>query len=230
MGGRILDGIKACVFDAYGTLFDFNSAAAHCRADLGEKADALSKMWREKQLQYTWLRSLMGRHRDFWGVTGDALDFAMKSIGIGNDGMRDRLMNLYKTLDVFPEVPAVLEQLKTGGFKTAILSNGSPEMLLSAVEGTGIADWLDTVLSVEDAGIYKPHPTVYELAVKSLSLEAKAICFVSSNAWDAHGASVFGFKVIWCNRYGQEKEMLPGAPDVEVSSLSEIPGILGIKA
>ncbi len=230
MADRILDGIKGCVFDAYGTLFDFNSAAAHCRADLGEQADALSKIWREKQLQYTWLRSLMGRHKDFWLVTGDALDFAMKSLEIRNEGLRDRLMGLYKTLDVFPEVPATLEQLKSGGLKTAILSNGSPEMLLSAVEGTGITHLLDKVLSVEDAGIYKPHPSVYKLAVDSFSIEAQAICFVSANAWDAHGASAFAFKVIWCNRYGQEKEILPGAPDVEVSTLREIPGVLGIRS
>lgn len=229
MAERILEGIKGCVFDAYGTLFDFNSAAAHCRADLGDQADALSKIWREKQLQYTWLRSLMGIHKDFWGVTGDALDFAMKSLEIHNEALREKLMSLYKTLDVFPEVHATLEQLKSGGLKTAILSNGSPEMLHAAVEGTGITHLLDAVLSVEDAGIYKPHPSVYKLAVDSLSIEARAICFVSSNAWDAHGASAFGLKVIWCNRYGQGKENLPGAPDVEVCTLREIPGILGVK-
>ena len=225
----MLEGIEACVFDAYGTLFDFNSAAARCRDDLGEKADVLSKIWREKQLQYTWLRSLMGLHKDFWQVTGDALDFALKSLQISNEGLRERLMGLYRTLDVFPEVPATLEQLKSGGFKTAILSNGSPEMLLSAVNGTGLTPLLDAVLSVEAAGIYKPHPSVYKLAVDSLSIAAQAICFVSANAWDAHGASAFGLKVIWCNRYRQEKEILPGTPDFEVSSLREIPGILGIK-
>ncbi|HYA42761.1 MAG TPA: haloacid dehalogenase type II [Syntrophobacteraceae bacterium] len=229
MAERMLEGIEACVFDAYGTLFDFNSAAARCRDDLGEKADVLSKIWREKQLQYTWLRSLMGLHKDFWQVTGDALDFALKSLQISNEGLRERLMGLYRTLDVFPEVPATLEQLKSGGFKTAILSNGSPEMLLSAVNGTGLTPLLDAVLSVEAAGIYKPHPSVYKLAVDSLSIAAQAICFVSANAWDAHGASAFGLKVIWCNRYRQEKEILPGTPDFEVSSLREIPGILGIK-
>ncbi len=230
MAERILEGIEGCVFDAYGTLFDFNAAAAHCRADLGEHADALSKLWREKQLQYTWLRSLMGEHKDFWQVTGDALDFAMKSLEIHNGGLRDRLMSLYKTLDIFPEVPATLERLKSGGIKTAILSNGSPEMLISAVKGTGITHLLDAVLSVEDAGIYKPHPSVYKLAVNSLSIPAQAVCFVSANAWDAHGAAAFGLKVIWCNRYGQGKEILPGAPDVEVSTLREIPAVLGLKS
>ncbi len=229
MTGRVLDGIKGCVFDAYGTLFDFNSAAAHCRADLGDKADALSKIWREKQLQYTWLRSLMGKHRDFFGVTGDALDFAMKSLDIRDEGLRERLLNLYKTLDLFPEVPAMLEQLKSGGLKTAILSNGSPEMLASAVEGTGLAHLLDAVLSVEEAGVYKPHPSVYRLAVDFMSTTAKEICFVSANAWDAHGASAFGMKVIWCNRYGQAEEILPGLPDVEVLTLREIPAILGME-
>lgn len=224
-----IQGIKGCVFDAYGTLLDFNSAAVKCRAELGEMADTLSRIWREKQLQYTWLRSLMGLHKDFWQVTGDALDFAMKSLKIRDENLRQRLMGLYKILDVFPEVPATLEQLKANGLKTAILSNGSPEMLLSAVEGSGIKDLLDKVISVEDAGIYKPHPSVYRLAVDSLSIEPESVCFVSSNAWDAHGASAFGFKVVWCNRYGQPNEILPGAPDVEVSNLGEIPGILGIK-
>ena len=228
MTGKNLVGIKGCVFDAYGTLFDFNSAAGRCRSDLGEKADTLSRIWREKQLQYTWLRSLMGLYKDFWQVTGDALDFAMKSLEMRNDGLRDKLMGLYKTLDAFPEVPSMLEQLKAGGIKTAILSNGSPEMLQSAVEATGITRFLDAVLSVEDAGIYKPHPSVYKLAVDSLSIPAQELCFVSSNAWDAHGASAFGLKVIWCNRYGQGKEILPGAPDVEVENLREVPGILAI--
>ncbi len=230
MVNKRLEGIEGCVFDAYGTLFDFNSAVAHCRDALGERAEPLSKVWREKQLQYTWLRSLMGRHKDFWQVTGDGLDFAMNSLGICDAALRDRLMSLYRTLDVFPEVPATLEQLKSAGLKTAILSNGSPEMLLSAVRGTGITHLLDAVLSVEEAGIYKPHPSVYKIAVDSLSLAAQAICFVSANAWDAHGASAFGLKVAWCNRYGQGQEFLPGTADVEVSTLSAIPGILGIQS
>jgi 2-haloacid dehalogenase len=230
MVDKKLEGIKGCVFDAYGTLFDFNSAVAHCRDALGEQSDVLSKVWREKQLQYTWLRSLMGRHKDFWQVTGDALDFALKSLGMHDRALRDKLMSLYRTLDVFPEVPATLEEIRSAGLKTAILSNGSPEMLLSAVGGTGIAHLLDAVLSVEEAGIYKPHPSVYKIAVDSLSLAAQAICFVSANAWDAHGASAFGLKVIWCNRYGQGQENLPGKADVEVSTLAEIPGILGIQS
>jgi len=222
-------GTKGCVFDAYGTLFDFNSAVAHCRDALGEKADDLSRIWREKQLQYTWLRSLMGRHKDFWQVTGDALDYAMESLNIRDEVLKTRLMSLYSTLDVFPEVPDMLRQLRSGGLKTAILSNGSPEMLLSAAAATGIDHLLDAILSVEVAGIYKPHPSVYQIAVDSLSLEPQAICFVSANAWDAHGASTFGMKVAWCNRYRQGREILSGSPDVEISSLAEIPTILGMK-
>jgi 2-haloacid dehalogenase len=229
MVNKRLEGIKGCVFDAYGTLFDFNSAVAHCRDDLGDRADTLSQLWREKQLQYTWLRSLMGRHKDFWQVTGDALDFAMNSLGIRDAVLRDRLMSLYRILDVFSEVPATLGQLKSAGLKTAILSNGSPDMLSSAAKGTGITHLLDAVLSVEEVGIYKPHPSVYKISVESLSLPARAICFISANAWDAHGASSFGLKVIWCNRYGQGQEFLPGAADVEVSTLAELPGILGLQ-
>lgn len=227
MAAERLDGIKGCVFDAYGTLFDFNSAVSRCRDVLGEQAETLSRVWREKQLQYTWLRSLMGRHEDFWKVTGDALDFAMTSVGIRDASLRERLMSLYRTLEAFPEVVATLEALKSRGFKTAILSNGSPEMLLSAVQATGIAHMLDAVLSVEAVGIYKPHPSVYKIAVDSLSLDAEVLCFVSANAWDAHGASAFGLKVVWCNRYGQSREILPGAADVEVSTLAEIPSVVG---
>jgi len=229
MSEQRLVGIKACVFDAYGTLFDFNTAAMSCRDELGEQADDLSRIWREKQLQYTWLRSLMGKHTDFWQVTGDALDFAMKTLGIRNSALRGKLMELYKTLGVFPEVPDTLKHLKSGGLQTAILSNGSPEMLSAAVEGTGISNLLDWVLSIEEAGIYKPHPSVYRIAVDTLDLSAGSICFLSSNSWDAHGASAFGLKVIWCNRYGQQSEILPGNPDVEVKTLAEVPAVLGCR-
>lgn len=228
MSDQRLVGIKACVFDAYGTLFDFNTAAMNCRDELGEQADDLSRIWREKQLQYTWLRSLTGKHSDFWQVTGDALDFAMKTLGIYDNALRDKLMGLYKTLGVFPEVPDTLKQLKSAGLKTAILSNGSPEMLSAAVEGTGISNLLDKVFSIEEAGIYKPHPSVYRIAVDALDLSTGSICFVSSNSWDAHGASAFGLKVIWCNRYGQQSEMLPGSPDAEVKTLAEVPSVLGL--
>ena len=133
-----LEGIEACVFDAYGTLFDFNSAAERCRDVLGAKADELSALWRTKQLQYTWLRGLMGKHKDFWQVTGDALDFSMETMGLDDAGLRTRLMDCYMSIEAFTEVPAVLEKLKDAGIKTAILSNGTPKMLRGAVEATGL--------------------------------------------------------------------------------------------
>ena len=218
-----LTGIKACVFDAYGTLFDFASAARGCRDVLGDRIDALTTLWRDKQLQYTWLRAVQGRHADFWQVTGDALDFTLDSMGIANATLRDRLMQLYLTLDTFPEVRGVLTQLRTTGLKLAILSNGSPRMLDAVVKSSKLEHLFDAVLSVEDAGIYKPHQKVYQLAVDRLGVAASAISFQSSNAWDAYAASAFGMQVVWCNRYGQRRERLPGKPDREIKSLVELP-------
>ncbi len=223
-----LVGVKACVFDAYGTLFDFASAAKGCRDVLGDGIDKLTALWREKQLQYTWLRALQGRHADFWQVTGDALDFALETLGVEKPGLRDRLMRLYLTLDAFPEVPDVLARLKKAGLKTAILSNGSPAMLDAAVKAAGLDALLDAVLSVEAVGVYKPHPKVYQLAVDRLGIPAAAIAFQSSNAWDAYAASAFGMQVVWCNRYGQRPERLPGVPDRVVSSLAELPALVGV--
>jgi len=158
-----LNKIKTCVFDAYGTLFDFNPAADHCRDVLGDKTDELSAVWRTKQLQYTWLRGLMNRHKPFWEVTGDALDFAMDTVGINDAALRERLMSLYYRIDAFPEVPEVLKTLKNAGVVTAILSNGSPDMLEGAVKHAGIGEYLDAVLSVEEVGVFKPHPSVYDI-------------------------------------------------------------------
>ena len=222
-----LSGVKACVFDAYGTLFDFAAAAKGCRDVLGDNIDKLTGLWRDKQLQYTWLRAAQGRHADFWQVTGDALDFALETLGIGKSGLRDRLITLYLTLDAFPEVLEVLKRLKQAGLKTAILSNGSPKMLDAAVKGAGLAALLDSVLSVEEVGVYKPHPKVYQLAVERLGVPASAIAFQSSNAWDAFAASAFGMQVVWCNRYSQRRERLPGSPDREITSLAELPALVG---
>jgi len=221
-----LEGIRACVFDAYGTLFDYNSAAMRCKDALAGNLDRLNALWREKQLQYTWLRSLQGRHVDFWQVTGDALDFAMEEIDMADGALRQRLMNLYLTLDTFPEVPEVLRRLKSAGLRTAILSNGSPSMLQAAVASAKIGEWLDAVLSVEEVGVYKTHPSVYQLAVDRLGLAPGAISFQSSNAWDAYAASAFGMRAVWCNRYGQPRERLPGAPDREIKSLIELPALV----
>ena len=219
--------MRVCVFDAYGTLFDFAAAARGCRDVLGDNVDRLTALWRDKQLQYTWLRAAQGRHADFWQVTGDALDFALETLGIDKPGIHDRMMTLYLTLDPFPEVADVLIRLKAGGIRTAILSNGSPKMLDAVVRSANLETLLDAVLSVEDVGVYKPHPKVYQLAIDRLSIPVSAISFQSSNAWDAYAASAFGMRVVWCNRYGQRRERLPGAPDHEVKSLSELPAIVG---
>jgi 2-haloacid dehalogenase len=227
MNDAPLIGVRACVFDAYGTLFDFAAAAKRCRDALGDDIDRLTALWRDKQLQYTWLRASQGRHADFWQVTGDALDFALETLGIDKPGLRDRLMNLYLTLDAFPEVTDVLAQLKKVRMKTAILSNGSPTILDAAVKAAQLDTLLDAVLSVEEVGVYKPHPKVYQLAVDRLGIPAAAIAFLSSNAWDAYAASAFGMRVIWCNRYGQRGERLPGAPDRAVRSLAELPTLVG---
>jgi 2-haloacid dehalogenase len=223
-----LTGIKACVFDAYGTLFDFASAAKSCADVLGDKAERLTALWRDKQLQYSWLRAVQGRHADFWQVTGDGLDYALETLAIEQPGLRDRLMALYLALETFPEVPAMLRKLKQAGMHTAILSNGSPRMLEAIVTGARIDGLLDAVLSVEAAGVYKPHPKVYQLAIDRLGVPAGAIAFQSSNAWDAHAASAFGMQVVWCNRYGQRRERLPGTPDREIRSLAELPALVGI--
>jgi len=224
-----LAGVKACVFDAYGTMFDFGSAAKHCRDMLGDAADPLTALWRDKQLQYTWLRAVQGRHADFWQVTGDALDFALETLALERPGLRGRLMQLYLALDPFPEVADVLTRLKRAGMRTAILSNGSPSMLAPLVKAAKFEPLLDAVLSVEEAGVYKPHPKVYQLALERLGIPAGAISFQSSNAWDAYAASAFGMQVVWCNRYGQRPERLPGAPDRMVTSLSELPELVGAR-
>lgn len=218
--------VRACVFDAYGTLFDFASAAAQCKAVPADRAAALTALWRDKQLQYTWLRGLQGRHADFWQVTGDALDFSLETLGLADPPVRAELMTLYRTLNCFPEVPTVLAKLKQNGFATAILSNGSPSMLQDAVLGSNLGDFLDHVLSVEEVGVFKPHASVYQLACDRLGVPPRAIAFQSSNSWDAHAASAFGMRVVWCNRYGQRRERLPGMPDREIRSLTELPALL----
>lgn len=221
-----LEGIKACVFDAYGTLFDHTSAALRYKQMLGDKREPFARLWREKQLQYTWLRSLQNRYADFWQVTGDALDFAMEALGLTSAELRENLMNTFLALDTFPEVAETLRCLRSMGLKIAILSNGTPEMLERAVVNTHLEDLFDAVLSVEEAGVYKPHPSVYKLAVDHLSLDCKEILFLSSNAWDAYAASAFGMRVVWCNRYGQNPERLPGRPDHEIKTLDELPALV----
>jgi 2-haloacid dehalogenase len=221
-----LEGIKACVFDAYGTLFDFASAARRCTDVLGDNVDKVTALWRDKQIQYTWLRAAQGRHADFWQITGEALDFTLETLMLSDQRLRERLMSLYLTLEPFAEVRDVLHQLKRAGLQTAILSNGSPSMLEAVVGAAKFGDLFDAVLSVEDVGVFKPHPKVYQFACDRLQLAAASISFQSSNAWDAHAASAFGMRVVWCNRYGQRPERLPGAPDREVASLAELPALV----
>ena len=221
-----LQGIRACVFDAYGTLFDFASAAARCPDVPEDKRAALSALWRDKQLQYTWLRSLQGCHADFRQVTADALDFALDSLDLASPALRGSLLSLYETLQAFPEVADTLRQLRAAGFRTAILSNGTPSMLDAAIRASGLQGLFDAVLSVESVGVFKTHPKVYEYALRQLGLQAGQISFQSSNGWDAYAASAFGMRVVWCNRYGQRPERLPGRPDYVIRSLAELPPLL----
>jgi 2-haloacid dehalogenase len=225
--GAPLQGVRAAVFDAYGTLFDVASASERARGSLGDKWQPLAELWRAKQLQYTWLRSLMGRHADFWRVTGDALDFAMAALGIEDDGLRARLMALYERLGAYPEARPALEALRKAGLHLAVLSNGSPRMLAAAGEAAGLALLLDEVLSVESVGIYKPHPSVYRLALDQLRLWPSEILFVSANGWDACGAKAAGLRVAWCNRSGQPAERLGLEPDVVIRGLDELPALVG---
>lgn len=225
-----IENIQACVFDAYGTLLDFNSAVMMCADEIGDEAARLSDLWRQKQLQYTWLRSLMGQHADFWQVTGEALDFSLAAFQIDKPDLRSRLMDLYRVLEAFPEISETLRRLKAGGMRTAILSNGSPEMLQAAVDHNGLNDLLDDIQSVEDVGVFKPDPRIYQLSVDRLGVAKENICFMSSNGWDAAGAAAFGFRVVWINRYRQPVEHLPAKPNREIDTLTPLAGILGLGA
>lgn len=218
----------ACVFDAYGTLFDLASAARRCGDALGDKAAPLGALWRQRQLEYSWLRSLMGRHADFWQVTADSLDYAMAQLGIAAPGLRERLMEAFLTIDAYPDAKRVLEALRRAGRPAAILSNGSPRMLEAATASAGIAGLLDHVLSIEEVGVYKPDPRVYDMTARRLGLAPARICFVSSNGWDAAGAASFGFTSVWANRAGAPRERLPAAPVAEIGGLDALPALLGL--
>jgi 2-haloacid dehalogenase len=224
-----LEGVGACVFDAYGTLFDIGSVAHGAAAALQAlhvDVAAFSDLWRARQLQYTWLRGLTGRHADFWQVTGDALDYAMAARGLTDAGLRARLMELYLRIGPYAEVPAVLQRLRAGRMRLAILSNGTPAMLEAALANAGLAGLFEAVLSVEEAGTYKPHPRVYDLAPRRLGLPREALCFVSSNGWDAWSAKAYGMRVLWCNRTGQPAERLPQTPDGQLADLAALPDLV----
>ena len=218
--------IKACVFDAYGTLFDVHSAVGKYHDRLGEVANQVSNIWRTKQLEYTWLRSLMKKHADFWQVTRDSLDYALDVFDIRDDALKQDLVEAYLHLNCYPEVADTLARLNRSSLQTAILSNGSPAMLDAVVKSNGLENLIPTVLSVERVGVFKPDPKVYQLAVDSLGVTAGEIIFMSSNAWDAVGATAFGLKVAWINRFAQRPERLPFHPAAEIKTLAELPALL----
>ncbi len=215
-----------CVFDAYGTLFDVHSAVGRYREQLAEKADALSLTWRTKQLEYTWLRSLMKAYTPFDQVTRDALDYAFDLHDVTRPDLKKSLMNAYLQLDAYPEVTGVLQQLKAAGIRCAILTNGSPDMIDAAVHSAGLHDYIECSLSVDTIGVFKPDPRVYQLAVDALGVKTRQVSFQSSNAWDAAGAAHFGFNVAWINRFGQRPERLPATPHAELLDLSALPDLI----
>lgn len=217
--------VRACVFDAYGTLFNVDSASGRLRDRIGDSAAALATLWRDKQLQYTWLRTAQGRHADFAQVTRDALVHALEALRL-DASLEGDLLAAFDTLDAFPEVAEVLRAVRQAGFATAVLSNGTPLMLSSLLGHAGLAYAFDAVYSVESVGAFKPDPRVYALACTGLGLQPAQICFLSSNGWDAHGAAAFGMRVVWCNRRGQPDDRLPGAPDAWIRSLLELPALL----
>ncbi|MCL5776561.1 haloacid dehalogenase type II [Limibaculum sp. FT325] len=224
--------ITTCVFDAYGTLFDVNAAAREAAEEPGRDAFAsvwskIAATWRERQLRYTWLRATYGTHTDFWSVTTHALDYALEAHGIADPDLRDRLLQLYWELAAYPEVPSMLAALKAAGLRTAILSNGSPEMLGGAVESAGIGDVLDAVLSVEQVGVFKPHRSVYDLVGQTFGAARGEVLFVSSNCWDACAATGYGFVTAWVNRRGEPVDRLPWRPVHEMSDLTGIPRLAG---
>lgn len=226
--------ITTCVFDAYGTLFDVAAAARQAAAEPGQDAlrdkwPELANHWRLKQLQYTWLRAVADAHADFWDVTQDGLDWALEATGLQRDpALRQRLLDLYWELQAYPEVAAILKALKDGGMQTAILSNGSPPMLEGAVRSAGIGGVLDDILSVESVGVFKPHARVYDLVCDRFGCERSNVLFVSSNGWDAAGASGYGFVTAWVNRAGEPMDRLPWTPAHVLSDLTSIPELAGV--
>lgn len=218
-----LGAVRAFAFDAYGTLFDIHSPVASLSAEVGKTANAVSALWRSKQLEYTWLRSLMGAYVPFDQVTADALDYALDAHSIADGALRNRLLALYRTLKPYPDAAEALATLKTAGYPTGILSNGSPGMLAAAVASAGLGPLLDKTLSVDALEIYKPSPSVYQLAVDAFGLSHPSeVAFVSANGWDCAGAACFGFQVIHINRFGQRGERLGYPPAVTVLSLAEV--------
>ena len=213
--------VKACLFDAYGTLFDVHAPAAAVSAELGEKGLAISAQWRAKQLEYTWLRSLMDRYVDFAQVTTDALDYVLEAHGLSGSPVREKLLTLYTSLAAYPDAAPCLTTLKNAGARTGILSNGSPSMLAAAVTSANLGAFLDCILSVDTVRIYKPSPEVYKLACNAFWVQRDEIAFVSANGWDCAGAAAFGFRVIHVNRLHRAEERLDVSAEVQVGNLLE---------
>ena len=216
-----MKNIKAIIFDAYGTLFDVNSAAEKCKDKIGSKWESFSNYWRTTQLEYTWLRSLMKRHKDFWQVTEDSLDKSMKAYEI-DSSMRNELLDLYKILSPFSEVPEVLKKLKEKNLKLAILSNGTPALLNELVKSNNLDNLFDDLFSIEEAGIYKPDSKVYAMPIKKYNFEKNEIAFLSANTWDVSGGGNYGYNSIWVNRNNNIFDNLDYKPQNEIKNLKEL--------
>ena len=216
-----MKNIKAIIFDAYGTLFDVNSAAEKCKDKIGDKWESFANFWRTTQLEYTWLRSLMKRHKDFWQVTEDSLDKSMKAFKI-DPLMKNELLNLYKVLSPFKEVPETLKTLKEKNFRLAILSNGTPSLLNELVRSNNLNDLFDDLFSIEEVGIYKPNSKVYDLPIEKYKIEKNEIAFLSANTWDVSGGGNYGFNSIWVNRNNNIFDNLDYKPQNERKNLSEL--------
>jgi len=216
-----MKNVKAIIFDAYGTLFDVNSAAEKCKDKIGDKWEPFANFWRTTQLEYTWLRSLMGRHKDFWQVTEDSLDKSMKAFNI-DSSMKNELLNLYKILSPYKEVSETLKALKEKKFKLAILSNGTPSLLNELVKSNNLNNVFDDLFSIEEVGIYKPNSKVYDIPVQKYQIEKNEIAFLSANTWDVSGGGNYGYQSIWVNRNNNIFDNLDYKPQNQIKNLSEL--------
>ena len=216
---------KALVFDAYGTLFDVNSAAEKCKEKIGDDWENFANLWRTTQLEYTWLRSLMRRHKDFWKITEDSLEKSMNVYGV-DKGMKNELLNLYKVLSPYPEVKDVLQRLKKQNLKLAILSNGTPTLLNELVKSNNLNNLFDDLFSIEEVKVFKPDSRVYEMPVKKYNIKADQITFLSANTWDVSGGGNFGYNSVWVNRNKSKFDLLDYKPKNEVSNLTQLLDIL----
>jgi len=216
-----MKNIKAIIFDAYGTLFDVNSAAEKCKDKIGDKWEGFANYWRTTQLEYTWLRSLMNRHKNFWQITEDSLDKSMKAFKI-DLSMKNELLNLYKKLSTFPEVKEVLNNIKEKDYKLAILSNGTPDLLNKLVTSNNLNNIFDDIFSIEEAGIYKPDSKVYNLPIKRYQIKKDEVAFLSANTWDVSGGGNFGYNSIWVNRNKNIFDNLDYKPKNEVKNLTQL--------